>query len=256
MNLIDTHAHLTYEGLAESLDDVLARSTAAGVTKWICIGTDAEHNEKVISLAAKYENIYAVLGIHPHYASDYKPQDLQRLTELVGSGKVIAIGETGLDFHYNFSKQDAQRDLFKRFLEIASVNNLPVVIHSRNAFEETIEILEKFADRKTKIVFHCWGGTIEQTRQLIDNGFYVSFTGIVTFKNAQQTRDAVKTVPLDRMMIETDCPYMSPEPMRGQKVNEPALLVYTARKIAELKSVDVDTLAEQLAVNTKEFFNI
>jgi len=256
MNLIDTHAHLTYEGLAESLDDVLTRSRAAGITKWISIGTDAEHNEKVISLAEKYENLYAVLGIHPHHASEYQPQDLQRLVELAGHKKVVALGETGLDFHYNFSKQDAQRDLFKRFLEIASQKNLPVVIHSRNAFDETMDILSKFADKKTKIVFHCWGGTVDETRQIIYKGYFVSFTGIITFKNGQQARDAVKTVPLERMMIETDCPFMSPEPVRSQKINEPALLVHTAKKIAELKGVNIDTLAEQLEINTNEFFNI
>lgn len=256
LNLIDTHAHLTYSGLLESLDDVLARSTAAGVTKWLAVGTDAEHNEKVAILAQKYENIYAILGIHPHHASEYQPQDLQRLIELIGSGKVAALGETGLDFHYNFSKQDAQRDLFKRFLEIASLTRLPVVIHSRNAFEETMQIIDNFADRKTKIVFHCWGGTVEQTREVIKRDFYVSFTGIVTFKNAQDIREAAKTVPLERMMIETDCPFMSPEPMRKQKINEPALLIYTAQKIAELKGVDLETLAEQLAANTKDFFNL
>jgi len=256
MNLIDTHAHLTYDGLAESIDDVLERSIAAGVTKWISIGTDAEHNEKVVSLAEKYQNLYACLGIHPHHASEYQPLHIQRIIELVGSGKVVALGETGLDFHYNFSKQDAQKDLFKKFLEIASLTRLPVVIHSRNAFEETMRILENYADKTTKFVFHCYSGTIEQTREIIHKGYYVSFTGIITFKNAEIARDCVKTVPLEKMMIETDCPFMSPEPMRKQKINEPALLVYTAQKIAELKGVDIETLAEQLERNTKEFFGI
>ncbi|HBG27829.1 MAG: hypothetical protein A2Y10_06770 [Planctomycetes bacterium GWF2_41_51] len=256
ISLIDTHAHLTYDGLAESIDDVLGRSRAAGVTKWISIGTDAEHNEKVVSLAAKYEYLYACLGIHPHHASEYKPEHIQRLIELIGSGKVVALGETGLDFHYNFSKQDAQKELFKRFLEIASLSRLPVVIHSRNAFEETMQILDNYADRTTKIVFHCYSGTIEQTREIIDKGFYISFTGIITFKNAELARECVKTVPLDRMMIETDCPYMSPEPMRKQKINEPALLIHTAQKIAELKGIDIETLSEQLENTTKEFFGI
>jgi len=256
MNLIDTHAHLTFTELAGSIDDVLDRSRAAGCSKWITVGTDAEHNEQVVKLAQKYDNLYAALGIHPHYASEYKETHLQRLVELVGSGKVVAIGETGLDFHYNFSKQDAQRDLFKRLLEIASLTRLPVIIHSRNALDETMRLIETVADKTTKFVFHCWSGTIEETRAIIDKGFYISFTGIITFKNAELARECVKTVPLDKMMIETDCPYMSPEPMRKQKINEPALMIHTAKKIAELKGIDLETLDEQLAVNTKEFFNI
>jgi TatD DNase family protein len=256
MNLTDTHAHLTFEGLLESIDEVLARSRAAGVAKWLTIGTDYEHNEKAVALASKYENLYAILGIHPHYASEYKEAHLQRLIELVGSGKVVALGETGLDYHYDFAKQQHQRELFKRFLEIASLTRLPVVIHSRKAMEDTLEIIDKHADRTTKIVFHCWSGTAEETRRLIDKGFYVSFTGIITFKNGDLAREAVKAAPLNRMMIETDCPYMSPEPMRKQKINEPALMIHTANKIAELKGVDLVTLAEQLEKNTKEFFGV
>lgn len=256
MNLIDTHAHLTFSELAGSLDDVLARSKAAGCTKWITVGTDAEHNEQAVKLAQKYDNIYAAVGIHPHYASEYKETHLQRIVELIGSGKVVAIGETGLDFHYNFSKQDAQRDLFKRLLEIASVCRLPVIIHSRNAFDQTMQLIDACADRTTKFVFHCFSGTIDQTRAIIEKGFYISFTGIITFKNAELARECVKTVPLDKMMLETDCPYMSPEPMRKQKINEPALMIHTAKKIAELKGVDLETLAEQLEKNTKEFFGI
>ncbi len=256
MNLIDTHSHLTFSELAGSIDDVLARSVAAGCTKWITVGTDAEHNEQAVKLAQKYEKVYAALGIHPHYASEYKETHLQRLLELVGSGKVVAIGETGLDFHYNFSKQNAQRDLFKRLLEIASLTRLPVIIHSRNALDETMQMIDTCGDKATKFVFHCWSGTIEETRAIIDRGFYISFTGIITFKNAELARECVKTVPLDRMMIETDCPYMSPEPMRKQKINEPALMIHTAKKIADLKGVDLETLAEQLERNTKSFFNI
>ncbi|MEN6386274.1 MAG: TatD family hydrolase [Phycisphaerales bacterium] len=256
LNLTDTHAHLTFEGLLESVGDVLARSRAAGIAKWLTIGTDYEHNEKAVELASKYENLFAIVGIHPHYASEYKEGHLQRMIELIGSGKVVAIGETGLDYHYDFAKQQDQRELFKRLIDIASLTRLPLVIHSRKATEDTLQIIEKYAQKASKIVFHCWSGTAEETRQLIDKGFYVSFTGIITFKNAELAREAVKTVPLNRMMIETDCPYMSPEPMRKQKINEPALMIHTAKKIAELKGVDLETLAEQLEANTKEFFGV
>jgi TatD DNase family protein len=256
MELIDTHAHLTYKGLAETLDEVLARSLQAGVTKCIAIGTDAEHNEKVISIIDKYQNLYGVLGIHPHYAGQYGAADLQRLVELTKHEKIVGLGETGLDFHYNLSKPDAQKDLFKTFLEIAAEKKLPVIIHTRDAFDETMEIIEKFADKNTKIVFHCWGGTVEQTRVVLEKGFYVSFTGIVTFKNAGQARETAQIVPLEKMMIETDSPFMSPEPMRKQKINEPALLIHTAAKIAELKQIPLEDFAQEVTKTTKTFFNL
>jgi TatD DNase family protein len=256
MELIDTHAHLTYKGLMESLEAVLSRSTQVGITKCITIGTDAEHNEKVISIVEKHPNLYAVLGIHPHHASQFAPADLQRLKELTKHEKVVALGETGLDFHYNFSKPDAQKDLFKTFLEISSEKKLPIIIHTRDAFDETMEIIDKFADKNTKIVFHCWGGTVQQTKIVLDRGFYISFTGIVTFKNAEQSRDTAKIVPLERMMIETDSPFMSPEPMRKQKINEPALLIHTAAKIAELKQMPLEIFASEVTKTTKQFFNL
>ncbi len=256
MNLIDSHAHLTFDQFRNNLDDVLQRSIQAGVTGWIAVGTDVEQSKRVISIIDKYENLYGTVGIHPHYASDISVSDIEQVKEMAGHKKIVAIGETGLDFHYNFSKQDAQKDLFKNLLEIAAQKNLPVIIHSRDAFDETMDIIDKFADKNAKIVFHCWGGTVEQTRIVLDKGFYISFTGVITFKNAQQAQDAAKIVPLDKMMIETDCPYMSPEPLRKQKVNEPSLLVYTAQKIAELKETDINTLAEKLTETTRKFFSL
>jgi TatD DNase family protein len=256
MTMIDSHSHLTFDELQKNIGDVLQRSIAAGVTGWVTIGTDAEQNKKVISIIGKYENLYGSIGIHPHYASQISLSDINQVKEFAKSKKIVAIGETGLDFHYNFSKQDAQKDLFKKLLEIAAEKELPIIIHSREAFEETIDIIDKHADKKTKIVFHCWGGTVEQTQIVLDKGFYISFTGVITFKNAQQARDAAKIVPLEKMMIETDCPYMSPEPMRKQKINEPALLVYTAGKIAELKEMTLGKFADEVTKTTKKFFNL
>lgn len=256
MKLIDSHAHLTFKELAGDIDSVLQRSIAAGVTQCITIGTDAEHNAKVISTIDKYENIFGSVGIHPHYASDVSQADIDQVSQFAKHQKIVAIGETGLDFHYDFSKPDAQKDLFKALLEIAAESKLPVIIHSRDAFDETMDIIDKFADKSTKIVFHCWGGTPEQTQILLDKGFYISFTGVITFKNAAQTQDAAKIIPLEKMMIETDCPYMSPEPFRKQKVNEPALLVHTAKKIAELKQISLEDFADAVTAATKQFFNL
>jgi len=256
MKLIDSHAHLTFKELAGSLDSVLQRSVAAGVTQCITIGTDAEQNRKVIAIIDEHENLFGSVGIHPHYASDVSQTDIDEVREFAKHQKIVAIGETGLDFHYDLSKPDTQKDLFKAFLEITAERKLPMIVHSRDAFDETMEIIDKFVDKNTKIVFHCWGGTSDQTKIVLDKGFYISFTGVITFKNAQQVRDAAKIVPLEKMMIETDCPYMSPEPLRKQKINEPALLIHTAQKIAELKQVSLESFADAVTRTTKQFFNL
>ncbi len=256
MQLIDSHAHLTFDELQNGLDNVLQRSIAAGVTGWITIGTDAEQNERVLSVIDKYENLYGTVGIHPHYASDVSDADIDRVKELAKHKKIVAIGETGLDFHYDFSKQDAQKNLFENLLEIAAQSDLPVIIHCRDAFDETLEIIDKFKDSLKNVVFHCWGAAAEQAQLVLDKGFHISFTGVVTFKNAEQTRNAAKIVPLERMMIETDCPYMSPEPMRKQKINTPALLIHTAAKIAELKQMPLEKFAGEVTKTTKKFFNL
>lgn len=264
MNLIDSHAHLTFDQLQKDLDAVLQRSLAAGVTGWITVGTDAGQNEKVISILDKYENLFGAIGIHPHYASDVSTTDIEQVKEFAKHKKTVAIGETGLDFHCNFStrgqlsrtKQDAQKELFKNLLEIAAQGNLPVIIHSRNAFDETIAIIDEFKNNLKNVVFHCWGGTVQQTQIVLDKGFHISFTGVITFKNAELTRQAAKIVPLERMMIETDCPYMSPEPHRKQKINEPALLIHTAQKIAELKQMPLEKFADEVTKTTKTFFNV
>ena len=256
MKLIDSHAHLTFDELQKDLDTVLQRSIAAGVTGWITVGTETDQNKRIISVIDKYENIFGTVGIHPHCASEASNTDIEMAKEFAKHKKIVAIGEIGLDFHYNLSKQDAQKELFKNLLRIAVQSNLPVIIHSRDAFDETIEILDEFKNNLKTVVFHCWGGTAEQTRFLLDKGFYISFTGIVTFKKAGQAQDAAKIVPLERMMIETDCPYISPEPMRKQKINEPALLIYTAAKIAELKQMPLEKFAGEVTKTTKNFFNL
>ena len=178
------------------------------------------------------------------------------LRSIAQSRKVVAIGETGLDFHYNFSAHADQERLFLAHIHLAREFNLPVIIHSRNAFDETIDMLQRFGRGLHKVVFHCFSGTAEQAKIAIDNGCYISFTGVVTFKNANIACDAAQIVPLDRLMIETDCPYMSPEPMRKQKTNEPTLLVHTAKFIASLKKMNFDKFANEITSTTRAFFNL
>ncbi len=255
MELIDTHCHLTFDDLARDIDAVIARSRDADVTGWITVGTDPEHNRKVVQLAEKFENIYAAVAIHPHDAKTVTPDTLKELRELAQHDKVVAIGETGLDYHYNFSLHEDQTRVFAEHLKIAVELNLPVIIHCRKAFDETIEILQQFRDVK-KVVFHCFSGSVEQAKIVLDRGYYISFTGVVTFKNAKKTCRAAEVVPLDRLMLETDCPYMSPEPMRKQKINEPALMVHTARFLAELKGMDLADFAQIITTTSRIFFNL
>ena len=259
MELIDTHCHLTFEQLAGDIDAVLARSIAAGVNKWITVGTDPEHNRKAVELAGRFENMYTAVGVHPHDAKNVTGETIAELKELAGNEKVVAIGETGLDFHYNFSKQPDQRRIFATQLQIAHELNLPVIVHSRNAFDETMDILEtfiRFDGRLKGVVFHCFSGTEDQARIVLDHGFHISLTGVVTFKNAESARRVAKMVPLERLMIETDCPYMSPEPMRKQKINEPALMIHTANFLAELKETDPAEFADAVTATSRAFFGI
>ncbi len=256
MELIDTHCHLTFEPLAEDVPGVIERSRAAGVTGWITVGTTLEDSRKAIELAARHENMYAAAGIHPHEAKDGDAAALAELKRLAQQDKVVAIGETGLDFHYNFSKQPDQAKVFAAHLDVARALTLPVIVHSRNAFDETVEILDRDGGGLKGIVFHCFSGSAEQAQQLLDRGYYLSFTGVVTFKNAQATRAAAEVVPLDRLMVETDAPYMSPEPVRKQKPNEPALMVHTVRLLADLKGVSLEDLAHATTRNAVKFFGL
>ena len=256
MELIDTHCHLTFEPLAGDVAGVIERSRAAGVTGWITVGTSLEDSRAAIELAGLYEGMYATAGIHPHEAKSADAAALDELKRLARSEKVVAVGETGLDFHYNFSKQPDQRRVFIAHLEIARELNLPVVVHSRNAFDETVEILDRNGGGLKGVVFHCFSGSAQQAKLLLDRGYHMSFTGVVTFKNAQATRDAAKVVPLDRLMVETDCPYMSPEPVRSYKPNEPALMVHTARCLAEVKGVEMNRLAQTTTQTAVTFFGL
>ena len=256
MGLIDTHCHLTFEQLAGDIDGVIERSKTAGVMGWITVGTDTQENRKAVELANKFENMYAAVGIHPHDAKDVTAGTIAELKELAKIEKVVAIGETGLDFHYNLSPQQEQRRAFAGQLRIAGELNLPVIIHCRDAFDETIDVLEQFGAGVKRVVFHCFNGSAEQAKIVLDKGFYISFTGVVTFKNAEQSRKAAKVVPVERLMLETDCPYMSPEPVRKQKINEPALMVHTAGFLAKLRAIELSEFSKAVAVTTRTFFNL
>lgn len=209
-----------------------------------------------MELAGRFENMFATVAIHPHNAKSADQPTIAQIKELAQNKKVVAIGETGLDLHYDFSSPQQQQDSFIQHIEIAKEKNLPVVIHSREAFNETMEILEVNESGLKGLIFHCYSGNLQQAKIILDKGWYISLTGVVTFKNAETTREVAKYVPLDRLMIETDAPYLSPEPMRKQKVNEPALLIHTAKFVAALRGMELDKFAGAVTVTTKQFFAI
>jgi len=256
MELIDTHCHLTFDDLARDIDVVIERSIAAGVIGWLTVGTDPDENRKAVELTQRFENLYAAVAIHPHDAKTVTKDTIAELKMLAQNPKVVAIGETGLDYHYNHSLHADQRRVFAQHLEIAAELNLPVIIHCRKAFDETMDILQSYGTGVRKVVFHCFSGSAEQAKIVLDRGFYISFTGVVTFKNAEYTRRAAAVVPLDRFMLETDCPYMSPEPMRKQKVNEPALLIHTAKFLADLKQMELTDFTSSVTNTSKVFFSL
>jgi len=257
MELIDTHAHLTFPELEPDVEAVVAQSKAAGVTGWITVGTDRQQIKKVIALIPGYDNMYAAVGIHPHHAKDVSAEDISFLKSVAGGEKIVAIGETGLDYHYTRSEAEIQKKVFKAQLAIAAELALPVIVHSRNAFDDTIVILSEFSGKLKNVVVHCFSGTADQAKVILEMGYYISFTGIVTFKKkVAETIEAVNIVPLDRMMVETDCPFISPEPVRNRRPCEPAFMVHTVRKLAELRGMDFEDFAREVTATSKFFFNL
>jgi TatD DNase family protein len=256
VSLIDTHCHLTFEPLADDVPAVIERSRQAGVGGWITVGTNLADSRRAVELAGGYDHMHAAVGIHPHDAKEADGGAMEELARIARDRNVVAIGETGLDFHYNFSKRPDQERVFAAHLALARELGLPVIVHCREAFDETVDILDRHGTGLAGVVFHCYSGTAEQAELLLAKGYYISFTGVVTFKNAEQTRQAARVVPLDRMMVETDCPYMSPVPVRNQKPNEPALMVHTAQFLAELKGVSLDELAQATGQTAASFFGL
>jgi len=257
MELIDTHTHLTFQELQRNSEGIIARSKDAGVTGWITVGTDREQIERVLALVPKYDNMYAAVGFHPHHAKDVSGRDLSFLKTAAQTDKVVAIGETGLDFHYTCSEAEEQKELFRAQLQIAAELALPVVVHSRNAFDDTMQILDEYAGTLKGVVIHCFSGSAGQARLAMQKGYYISFAGVVTFKkNVAQIIEAAETTPLDKMMVETDCPYISPEPVRNKRPCEPAFMVHTARKLAELKGMDLADFAREVTTTSRNFFQL
>jgi TatD DNase family protein len=264
-DLVDTHCHLDMDAFDPDRDEVIRRAKDAGVGALITIGSDLKGNIGGLELSRKHDFIYASVGIHPHDAKDLTEQILDQikkwatppLPSLSTGGqrvaKVVAIGEIGLDYHYDHSPRDVQREVFMKQLQFAKEVNLPVIIHSREAEKDTLDIIKESGANNG--VFHCFSGDAEMAEQAMKLGFYISVAGPVTFKNVKGLKEVVKTIPDDHLLIETDAPYLTPEPFRGKR-NEPSYLVHTARAIAELRHVSFEDIARITTLNAKRLFGI
>jgi len=251
---IDTHAHLDFDRFDEDRDEVIQAAYDAGVKRIVNIGADMESSRNSVNLAKKYDFIYAAVGVHPHDVKEISPEDYDELKELAQNDKVVAIGEIGLDYYYDNSPRGEQQEAFKIQLQLAKELNLPVVIHSRDAKEDTLAILEEHAKGLEGIV-HCYAYDLATAKRVIDMGFYLAFGGVITFNNAKDLRAVVKEIALDKILIETDAPYLTPAPHRGKR-NESKFVIHVAKKIAEIKGIDVAEVAEKTTENAKNLLGI
>ena len=253
MNLIDSHCHLNYEGLVDRQQDVLAAARNAGVAGFLNIATKQREWNQIIAVAERETDVWASVGVHPHEADSHPELDAHSLTQAAEHPRVIAIGECGLDFFYDKSDRKAQRERFEAHIEAARRTGLPLVVHTREAEVETAEMLSA-AVREGGVtgVLHCFTGSAELARKALDLGFYISLSGIVTFKNAQELQATAKSLPMENMLLETDSPFLAPVPHRGQKC-EPAFVADTARFVADLRADDLEQLAQ---ATTDNFFKL
>ena len=256
---IDSHAHIDGSEFDADREDVLKRAQDAGVVTILNVGTGDPHSgalERAVKLGRTHENIYTAIGTHPHDARFYNDEAEAKIKTLIKSERVIAWGEIGLDFHYDNSPRDVQVEVFKRQLRAARECDVPVIIHTREAESETIEILRsEYGGAKRGGIFHCFSGSQELAQAALDLGFMISFSGILTFKKADDLREVAKHVPLARMLIETDCPYLTPIPHRGKR-NEPAFVIEVARCLGELYDVELEAMGYLTSDNFHRFFQV
>jgi TatD DNase family protein len=250
VTFVDSHCHLDDERFDEDREAVIGRAIAAGVERMMTIGTGEgpPDLEAAVRLAEKYDCVYATVGVHPHDARKSADDTNDRLAALLQHPKVLALGEIGLDYHYNNSAPEQQRQVFAAQLELAARAGVPVVIHTREAWPDTFALLDRHWDRAAGGIMHCFSGGPREAERCLEMGFHLSFAGIVTYPKAAEVREAALLTPADRLLVETDAPYLAPVPHRGKR-NEPAFVVETSRKLAELRGVDPRALATQTASN-------
>lgn len=252
---IDTHVHLNADQYEEDIDEVIQRAQKAGVDKMVVVGFDRKTILKAMELTEQHAFIYAVVGWHPVDAIDCTEKDLEWIESLAAHPKVVGIGETGLDYHWDKSPRDVQQEVFRKQIQLAQKVNLPIIIHNRDATADVVRILKEEGAEKTGGIMHCFGGSVETANDCIKMNFMISLGGPVTFKNAKAPKQVATEISLDHLLIETDAPYLAPHPYRGKR-NEPAWVTLVAEEIARLKGLPVEEVAKRTTANALKVFNI
>lgn len=253
--LFDTHAHLNAEQFSEDQDVVINRAKENGVTRIVNIGFNRETIPSSLALTEKYDFIYTAVGWHPQDAKDMTEEDLDWLRELSKHEKVVAIGEIGLDYYWDTSPKDIQQSVFRKQIQLAKELKLPIIIHDREAHKDIVDILQEENAAEVGGIMHCFSGSVEMAKECLDMNFYISFGGPVTFKNAKKPKEVVKQIPLDRLLIETDCPYLTPDPYRGKR-NESGYVRYIAETIADLREIEFEQLCKITYDNAMRLFKL
>ncbi|WP_071458799.1 TatD family hydrolase [Bacillus massilinigeriensis] len=253
--LFDTHVHLNADQFHEDLTEVIDRARDEGIEYMVVVGFDRPTIKKAISLAEEYDFLYASVGWHPVDAVDMKEEDLEWLRELSAHPKVVALGEMGLDYYWDKSPKEIQQEVFRKQIRLAKEVGLPIIIHNREATSDIVEILREEKASEVGGIMHCFSGSPETAVQCLEMNFYISLGGPVTFKNAKKPKEVAEIVPLDKLLIETDCPYLAPHPYRGKR-NEPAYVKLVAEQIAQIKGLSFEEVAEETTRNAKKVFGI
>ncbi len=253
--LFDSHAHYDDERFNDDRDSILKKVFSSGVEGVLNAASDAASIDSTIALTEQYEFVYGAVGIHPHNVQEANENILEKIAELTKRPKVVAIGEIGLDYYYDFSPRALQKKWLIMQIGLAKDLKMPVIIHNRDSHQDVMEIIKSENAKEVGGVFHMFTGSTEMAKILLDNNFFISVGGVVTFKNARKIVEVIKSIPLDRLLIETDCPYMTPVPYRGKR-NDSSYLINTAQKIAEIRNTEVEIIAEATTKNVKELFKI
>ena len=253
--LIDTHTHIDMENFADRFDEVMQTAKDYGVEKVVIPGVEPSGFDRIIKLCEEYPDVYGAVGVHPEELNSYNEEAENKIKELLKHKKIIAVGEIGLDYYWDKSQIEKQKEIFERQILIAKQAQKPILVHDREAHLDSFEILKKSNAAEIGVVMHCFSGSTEFAQQCINEGFYIAIGGVVTFKNAKKVKEVAKTVPLDKLLLETDAPYMTPVPFRG-KENQPAYVKFVAEEIAQLRGVSFEEIAEATTANAKKLLKI
>lgn len=256
--LIDTHSHIDMEDFSNDIDAVILRAKEASVEKIILPSVDRSSFEKVIRISNKYNEVYCALGIHPTEAQGIngdKEEDFEKILELINTPKVVAIGECGLDYYWDKTYVEEQKKVFLKQIEIAKAHKLPLLVHDREAHKDTFDLLTQNIKDEVPVVMHCFSGSLELAKECIKKGFYIALGGVVTFKNAKKVHEIAKEIPLEYLLLETDAPYLTPEPYRGKR-NEPAYVKFVAEEIARIRGLSFEEVAETTTKNARSVFKL